>query len=171
MGTLNSFQVSHSWLVGGIVLVVDVLKGAGAALLGVGLANGNLLFAAVGGLGAIVGHNYPVWLAFRGGRGLATASGAALVVFWVIVPVWFILWAAAYLLLRSVNPANALASGVLLVLAGVTPSGVFEHLEMGPDSGTIRWFVIAMMIVILLRHVGPVKEFLAKNTQNHTDFR
>lgn len=160
VGTLNSYQVSKSWLVGGVVLVVDVLKGAGATLLGAAITGGTMFFAALAGLAAILGHNYPVWLRFHGGRGLAPALGTALVVCWPIAPVWVALWLVAYALLRSVNPANALASGILACSAMAVPPWVFEVQGSGVDAAVLRWYTVVMMILILLRHIEPVKEFI-----------
>ncbi len=64
------------------VLLLDVAKGAGAVLWAERLAGGTSA-AAVAGVAAVVGHIYPVWLRFRGGKGVATAAGA----FSVLTPV------------------------------------------------------------------------------------
>ena len=98
-------------------------------------------------LAAVAGHNYPVWLRFRGGRGLATAAGAALVVFWGLVPAWCLLWAAGYAVLRSVNPASAVACVLSTVLVFIAPS----LLPGAPrvESVPLPWFVAALMILIL----------------------
>jgi len=166
VGTLNSFLVTRSWLVGGVVLAADILKGAGAASIGAWVADGNMLHAAAGGISAIAGHNYPVWLAFRGGRGLAPAAGAALVVCWWIVPAWLVLWSLGFAFLRSVNPANAAASGLLLLAGAVVPPGAYENLGGPADTGLIRWFIVAMMGIILLRHRDPLIDFLRKKKRS-----
>jgi glycerol-3-phosphate acyltransferase PlsY len=60
---------------GGLVFVLDVLKGFAPPLLArnLGLSSPWPLLA---GLMAIVGHNYPIWLGFKGGKGIATSGGA-----------------------------------------------------------------------------------------------
>jgi glycerol-3-phosphate acyltransferase PlsY len=60
--------------------LVDVLKGTLGAYLGYRLA-GNWGYA-LGGIAALVGHSYPVWLGFRGGKSVATGAGALAVFYW-----------------------------------------------------------------------------------------
>ena len=58
-------------------LVLDVAKGAGAALLGLRWGAGSAL-PSLAAVFAVVGHMYPVWLGFRGGKGVSTSAGAFL---------------------------------------------------------------------------------------------
>src|SRR4029453_9447144 len=64
------------------VMLLDVAKGAAAVLI-VNLAAGGPSIAALTGAAAIVGHIYPVWLRFHGGKGVAVAAG----VFSVLTPI------------------------------------------------------------------------------------
>ena len=63
-------------------MALDVAKGA-AAVLAVQLAAGGAPLAALTGAAAVVGHIYPVWLRFHGGKGVAVAAG----VFSVLTPI------------------------------------------------------------------------------------
>jgi glycerol-3-phosphate acyltransferase PlsY len=94
------------------VVALDVVKGAAVVLLAGRAAPGALTPAAVG-VAAILGHIYPVWLRFRGGKGVATAFG----VFGVLAPLGTFLcflcflgtvWATRYVSLGSVVAAMAL---------------------------------------------------------------
>jgi glycerol-3-phosphate acyltransferase PlsY len=58
-----------------MVLVLDILKGIAAIWLGVWLGNGSEWVPAICGLAAIVGHNWPIYFHFRGGKGIATTIG------------------------------------------------------------------------------------------------
>jgi glycerol-3-phosphate acyltransferase PlsY len=83
-GALNAIEVlgkRRGYAVG----VADIAKGAVATVIGRGIAGD--LGAHVGGTAAVVGHCYPVWSGFRGGKGVASAVGQLLVTFPAAVPI------------------------------------------------------------------------------------
>jgi len=97
---------------GVLVALLDVTKGAVSVLLAQRFG-GNGAVPAVAGLAAIIGHIYPVWLRFRGGKGVATACGVfsmltpaalppALTIFFITV------WVTKYISLGSVLASMAL---------------------------------------------------------------
>ena len=161
VGTFNSFLVTRSWAVGGAVLAIDVVKGVCATALGISLGGGSAIAGAAAGVATVLGHNYPVWLRFQGGRVLAPAAGAVLVMQWMIVPLWCVAWLCSYTALRSVNPANALACMLLLGLAAGVPSEYSSRLLGAAEITVLRGFIIILMGLILLRHAEPVRDFLA----------
>ena len=93
-----------------LVMGLDVAKGALAVLLA-GLANAGVTLTALAGAAAVVGHIYPVWLRFHGGKGVAVAAG----VFVVLTPV-----------------ATALAAGLFLLIVGAT-----RYVSLGSIAATI----------------------------------
>jgi len=76
-GTTNVIR-SYGWVPGLVTFAGDVLKGAAASLIGLSLAGWE--GACIGGLTAVFGHIWPVFLKFRGGKGVATSFGVFLVV-------------------------------------------------------------------------------------------
>src|SRR5262245_59816643 len=115
VGAHNAFDVSGSKSVAAGVLLIDILKGFGAVSI-CGLLFGQESWSqGLGGIGVIVGHNYPVWLRFKGGRGLAPAVGVMLAIGWIAVLVWCILWLIFYAVLpksvlRRLHVANVAAT-------------------------------------------------------------
>jgi len=77
-GASNTFRLL-GWKAGLLVLVLDIGKGAAAA--GAGLALDGHRGAFILGVAAVVGHVFPITRRFKGGRGVATAAGALVVVF------------------------------------------------------------------------------------------
>jgi glycerol-3-phosphate acyltransferase PlsY len=95
-----------------IVILVDVAKGASSVFFAARFASGAADPVAAG-IAAIVGHVYPVWLRFHGGKGVATACG----VFWMLAPLptaisatvfVIVVWATRYVSVGSIVAAVAL---------------------------------------------------------------
>jgi glycerol-3-phosphate acyltransferase PlsY len=78
IGATNVSRVAGP-LAGILTLVFDAAKGSAAVLLAAHLTDNSALWMVVAGFLALIGHCYPVWLNFRGGKGVATAAGVFLV--------------------------------------------------------------------------------------------
>ncbi len=96
-------------------LVLDALKATLAVVLAAVLFHGPMSPVA-GAAGAFFGHLYPVWLRFRGGKGVATFLGALIGVFWPAAIVFALVWLATAALTRY-SSAAALAASVAAALA------------------------------------------------------
>jgi glycerol-3-phosphate acyltransferase PlsY len=91
-------------------LIGDILKGTIAVLV-TGLVLGHD-FALVAAVGAFLGHLFPVWLGFRGGKGVATYIGVLLGIFWPAAIVFCAVWLAVAALTRYSSLAALIASAV-----------------------------------------------------------
>lgn len=136
IGATNVLRTGRKGLAAA-TLLLDMGKGAAAVCLARMVAPE---LALLGGAGAFFGHVYPVWLGFRGGKGVATLLGIALAIAWPIGLVFALVWLAALALSRisSVGgmaaalsaPLSALALGdsragaVLMLLAAMV---LFKH--------------------------------------------
>jgi glycerol-3-phosphate acyltransferase PlsY len=78
VGATNVARVAGP-LAGIVTLALDGAKGAAAVWLAARFANESATWMTVAGLAALIGHCFPVWLRFRGGKGVATAAGMFLV--------------------------------------------------------------------------------------------
>jgi glycerol-3-phosphate acyltransferase PlsY len=161
VGALNSYQVTGSMLAGIVVLAADVLKGICAVMFSQWIWGRGNTCVPVAGICAIVGHCFPLSLDFKGGRGLATAAGVFGLFALPLVGAWCVVWCVAYVLLKSVNPANAVA---LLVSGGcaILAPGWFIAPLTGAtlSAGLFRMMVLSGFGVVLVRHVSPIREFL-----------
>jgi acyl phosphate:glycerol-3-phosphate acyltransferase len=111
VGAANVFRASGV-TAGLLVAILDVAKGAASVVVADRMGGGTAT-AAVAGMAAIVGHIYPVWLRFRGGKGVATACG----VFAILTPAATVpalavfvstVWLTKYVSLGSVLATMAL---------------------------------------------------------------
>jgi acyl phosphate:glycerol-3-phosphate acyltransferase len=139
IGAANVMRAS-GLTAGVLVALLDIGKGAASVWLAARISDSGEL-PAVAGLAAIVGHIYPVWLRFRGGKGVATACGVFSMLTPVAIPPVLALFAATvwltkYISLGSVVAtlalppiAYALGSPAAAVVAGVAAAAiiVFRH--------------------------------------------
>jgi acyl phosphate:glycerol-3-phosphate acyltransferase len=128
-----------------LVMSLDVAKGILAVVLA-SVIHAGVTLTALAAAAAVVGHIYPVWLRFHGGKGVAVAAG----VFGVLTPI-----------------ATALAAGLFLVLVGVT-----RYVSLGSIAATVALPPAAWMTgepkavvlaavgsgaLILFRHRGNIR--------------
>jgi glycerol-3-phosphate acyltransferase PlsY len=98
-------------------LVGDMLKGTAAVLL-VNWFTGFKVpeFGLVAGLGAVFGHVFPVWLKFKGGKGVATYIGVLIAVSWPIAAAFGVIWGTVAALTRYSSLSGLVASAATPVL-------------------------------------------------------
>jgi glycerol-3-phosphate acyltransferase PlsY len=168
VGMLNSYEVTGSLTVGSVVLLLDLLKGAGAVLVAGCLVSEEFSVAATAGVSAVVGHNFPIWLSFKGGRGLATGAGVFGIICWVVVVIWVFFWGVGYWLTKRVNPANAIACLMLLTVVIIVPGDYLGSLAPGVPVTAFRFFASLILGIILLKHYEPVLEFIQEKKKDPT---
>jgi len=107
IGTTNVFRILGAGP-GLFVFAGDLAKGIIPVLLGKEISGSSL--ALLAGLAAIVGHNWSIFLRFKGGRGVATGAGVILALSPVVILIAFSLWAVTVLLSRYVSLGSILAT-------------------------------------------------------------
>jgi glycerol-3-phosphate acyltransferase PlsY len=156
VGALNSMEVTGSRFVGTAVMLLDIAKGSLAVWLAGMFWEGEFAAGAAAGLSAVTGHNFPVWLRFHGGRGLATAAGVMFLIAWPVVVFWGGCWVVAYQIRREVNLANAAATLICLAMVLLLPAMVWEWLPPGTPAGGFRVFGALLLVLLLVKLVEPV---------------
>jgi glycerol-3-phosphate acyltransferase PlsY len=132
-----------------VAMSLDGAKGALAVLVAQRLASGPATPVAAG-LAAVIGHIYPVWLGFHGGKGVATAAG----VFGVLAPMSLAL--ASGVFLAAVWITRYISVGSLAGAIALAASAVASEL---PGAVTVGAIVAAL--IILHRHRGNLSRVLA----------
>lgn len=170
VGGFNTYEISGSKLAGMLVAAIDACKGTLAVGSASYLAPENpwAVFAAF--LAVVVGHCFPFWLRFRGGRGLATAAGAMLVVAWPFVIVWLFWWLVAYLAVENIHVGNVVAVSLMLGLALLLPDEWL--LVLIRSDIEISHFLLLMTLlggILLSRHFEPIKLLIQGDSKNEND--
>ena len=131
-------------------LILDALKGTAAVLLAYSYLGGAASLAAA--IGAFLGHLYPVWIGFRGGKGVATFLGCLIGVAWQAALVFVVVWLAVAALTRY-SSAAALAASVLAPL--------MFYLWLGrPYAGLVFALLAALLWV---KHRANIERLLKGN--------
>lgn len=107
IGTTNVLRTGSKKLAA-LTLLCDALKGTLAVVL-VNLYLGGDI-ALVAGLGAFLGHLFPIWLKFKGGKGVATYIGILLGVFWPVAVLFIAIWIATAYITKYSSMAALVAS-------------------------------------------------------------
>jgi len=97
-------------------LLLDAVKGAAAVVIAQRFWPDAVNFAAAG---ALVGHLYPVWLRFKGGKGVATLLGILVPLFWQAALVYALIWFGLLLILRISSVSGMLAAASAPITAAV----------------------------------------------------
>ena len=140
-------------------LLLDGAKGAAALLVTYRFYGEPMAIAA--GAGAMVGHVFPVWLGFKGGKGVATALGTLLAAAWPIGALACLTWLAVVAIFRF----SSLAALAALALAPVY--ALLSHLlEWPPRGSAIDYASLAQLAIFIaalvyVRHEGNIRRLLA----------
>lgn len=142
-----------------IVLLLDALKGAVPCLLSPWLltaigAEGLSPSTAqvLGGASAILGHMFPVWLAFRGGKGVATALGVAA----VLAPLGTLVAAGAFFTVFAVKRIVSLSSLLAALAFGAFQMWQQQPTPLGGENAALGIFSLVMPLLIIGRHAGNI---------------
>jgi len=170
VGTLNAFQVSRSHFTTISVLLIDLLKGALPPYLLSYLSNHDLLTIYTGCCFIVIGHNYPIWLKFKGGRGLASSAGIFAVINFAVLVTWCIVWIIVRYIKKSTLISNYIATAslpfVVIILRSIY-NDTFPILFSVYEYNYIYFiiFVCIITVLVLLKHVEVFQKSKTNNNK------
>ena len=139
-----------------LTLLLDGGKGALAAL---GAGWFGIDFAILAGGGAILGHSFPIWLRFRGGKAVATTLGTLLAVAPAIGGLAALTWLAAAAIWRISSVASLAATAAACLFAWLLRD--VRLWDYYPSSLQIFEFTVFLAAVVWVRHAGNLRRLVA----------
>ena len=136
-----------------IVFLADSFKGQAGVLIGLSLI-GTPLAAVIGGLLAIIGHSFSIFLRFRGGKGVATSLGVLTMLMGNVTLLVFAVWLAIVYMTRYVSLGSVVA-GFLTPLLAAFFSYPMEYIV----------FTVIAALLVIVRHRENIKR-LMNGTEN-----
>lgn len=164
-GNIGATNVARtSAALGGATLALDVLKGLAPVLLIQNIFPGNPPLAFLAALAAICGHVFPLWLGFRGGKGVATGLGA----FVLLTPKAILVVVGVFLIVAALSRTIALAS---IFAAACLPAAVWLCGEgpgvMSPTRVSLFLLIVPALSIlagaglIIARHSSNIRRIMA----------
>jgi acyl phosphate:glycerol-3-phosphate acyltransferase len=136
IGATNVLRTGRKGLAAA-TLLLDLAKGFAAVVLVRALFPGHEQLAAAG---AFVGHCYPAWLGFRGGKGVATLMGIVLALYWPLGVVYAVVWLGLLALLRISSLA-----GMVAAISAPVAAAVLGEFDLVP-------LLLALALIVLWKH-------------------
>lgn len=124
IGATNVLRTGNKFLAA-LTLILDSSKGLIAVLIAAAFFDKHAMFGAA--LGAVLGHNFPVWLKFKGGKGVATTLGTLIALSWPVGLACCVTWlvTAALFRISSLSALVALAMAPIYVVSFGDPHQVY----------------------------------------------
>lgn len=115
-GATNALRVFGKKL-GGITFILDVLKGILAVYIGEKIMgyNGKLIAS----IFVVLGHNWPVFLKFKGGKGIATSLGVVFLLHWPTAIICTVIGVAIIIITRYVSLGSIIAAGLVPIIGSI----------------------------------------------------
>jgi glycerol-3-phosphate acyltransferase PlsY len=147
IGATNVLRTGRKGLAAA-TLLLDLLKGAVAVLLAARFLPPDAPLAAIG---AFVGHCYPVWLKFRGGKGVATLMGIVLALHWPIGLVYAAVWLGLLAALRISSVA-----GMAAAISAPVSAALFNRFDL-------VMLLLVLACIVLWKHGDNIERLLTGN--------
>ena len=145
IGATNVLRTGNKKLAA-LTLLLDALKGTAAVLVAGGWGQDAAIAA---GLGAFLGHLFPVWLGFKGGKGVATYLGILIGLAWIGALIFAVVWLAVAFVTRFSSLAALLA-------AVVTPIALYA---LGHPDAALLFAVLS--VIVFIKHRANIGRLLA----------
>ncbi len=142
-------------LPGILTLVLDAAKGYAAVWLASRYTAGNIRWMMIAAILAVIGHMYPVWLNFRGGKGVATGLGVFLPICWQAVAAGIVLWLLVVVFWRYSSLGSIAAAAAL---------PIFVYLLYAPGHAPpeiVIFGTVLIAVLVIFKHRSNIQRLIA----------
>lgn len=150
IGATNVARTTNKWL-GIATLMLDALKGAAPVLISAHALHQPIEVSAGAALAAVLGHVFPIYLLFRGGKGVATAAG----VFIALTPISTLIAVAVFAVVAAVTRVVSISS----LIAALVLLGAVWRIDGRIE---VLYVAIAVVALIFVRHAGNISRLLRR---------
>ena len=158
LGAMNAYESTNNIWIGAMVLLADVAKGALTTAIAINFEQ-SIEVTYISLIGAVLGHNYSIFMKFKGGRGLAVSAGALLLINPLAVITWILLYfISRYAISRNVHIDNLIALVITPVALIYLPDYLLWDLTIYSffDIRKYRILVAIVSFLILIKHIEPI---------------
>ena len=157
-----------------LTLVCDVLKGVVAIVIAIIVGNiiqdsNKELLLQIAGIAVVLGHTFPIFFQFKGGKGVATSLGILLMSNWQIGLICLVFALVLMALTRMVSLGSC-AAAVLFPVLTLFINDHYTVLTEGKQGSTYLVYSIIMAIIVLFNHRSNIKRIL-NGTENKLSFK
>ncbi len=132
----------------------DFLKGLISVWIALGISDGSPVAGIIAAVSCIIGHNFPIWLKFKGGKGVATSGGAVVALLPVTALLLILIWAMVFYATRYVSLASiavAVALPIIVMISWLT--------GMGADFPLLL-FALIVGVLAVWRHRSNISRLM-----------
>lgn len=157
-----------------LTLVCDILKGVIAIAISIIIGNmvegaNKELLLQIAGIAVVIGHTFPIFFGFKGGKGVATSLGILLMSNWKIGLICLVFALVLMLLTRMVSLGSC-AAAILFPVLTLFINDSYTILTEGKKGSTYLMYSIILAVIVLYNHRSNIKRLL-NGTENKLNFK
>jgi len=163
MGAANTLDVTGDKSLAFFVFLLDALKGSFAVIMINQFFGVDAYKISLGVIFVVLGHNLNIFMKGKGGRGLATAFGAIIVINPLPAILWCLVWAiSSKLFKKNVHFANIISSILSPIMLFNTPALIIKNMTIIKLDNLFTFIVMFIMVnvLILIKHKEYFKDFI-----------
>lgn len=132
-----------------ITVLCDASKAGIAAIIARSIFSNSVTAALIAGAFGVLGHNFPIWLKFKGGKGVASTFGFILATCWPVALIALVIWLVMAFTFKY-SSLSALTAAVLVPVVSFFLAPTAEY----------TWFYTAIVVLVIVRHHANIKRLL-----------